>query len=83
MLTVFNRRELLVTFSADEQVRVRDILAGHHIDYQVKTTNPSARAHIGGSGRGRMGSAFVDQSAAYEYQIYVHKDDYERARSLL
>ena len=83
MITVFNRKELLVTFSMEEQNRVRDILAANGIDYRIKTVNPSARSYIGGSGRGRSGSFGINNDAAYQYYIYVHSKDYERAKHLI
>ena len=83
MITVLNRKELLITFSLSEQNRVCDILAANGIDYRIKTENPSARAHIGGSGRGRTGSFGIDHDASYQYYIYVHSKDYERAKHLI
>lgn len=83
MLTVFNRRELLTTFSMEEQNRVRDILARNHIDYRIKTVNPGARATFGASGRARTGSFGMNMDCAYQYSIYVHKKDYARAQSLI
>ena len=83
MLTLFNRKELLTTFSMEEQNRVRDILAQHRIDYRIRTVNPSARATFGDVGRSRTGSFGVDTDCAYQYYIYVHRKDYDRARSLI
>ena len=83
MINLFNRTELLVTFSMEEQNRVCGILAANGIDYQVKTVNPSARSYIGGSGRGRSGSFGIDYDAAYQYSICVHSKDYERATHLI
>ena len=83
MITVFNRTELLVTFSMEEQSRVCSRLAANGVDYQVKTVNPSARSYIGGSGRGRSGSFGIDHDAAYQYYIYVRSKDYERAAQLI
>lgn len=83
MLTIFNRRELLNSFSMEEQNRVRDILARNHIDYRVKTVNLSARSAFAGGGRARTGSFGVDMGCAYQYYIYVHKNDYARAQSLI
>ena len=83
MLTILNRRELLATFSMEEQNRVRDILAQNHIGYAVKTVNPSARNTFAGSGRSRTGSFGVDMNCAYQYYIYVHKNDYAQAQSLI
>lgn len=83
MLTLFNRKELLTTWSMEEQIRVRELLAQNGIDYRVKTVNPSARATAGSSSRSRVGSLGVDTDCAYQYYICVHKKDYDRARSLI
>lgn len=84
MLTIFNRRELLTTFSLEEQSRVRDVLAQNRIDYRVKTVNPTARSpFVGSSGRARTGSFGVNADCAYQYYIYVHKKDYALAQSLI
>ena len=42
MITVFNRKELIVTMSMDIQAKVRDILATNNIDYSIKTKNLQA-----------------------------------------
>lgn len=83
MLTIFNRRELLITFSGEEQARVRDALAQNGVDYHIKTVNPSARSTFAASARSRTGSFGVNTDCAYQYYIYVHKNDYDRARSLI
>ena len=82
MVTIFNRRELILTLSMERQAEVCAILSTNGIDYQVKTTNlknqqtlDSRRAHAGSSG------IFSDHS--YEYKIYVHKRDYEKAKYLI
>ncbi|MBQ3134198.1 MAG: hypothetical protein IJB75_00070 [Oscillospiraceae bacterium] len=83
MLTLFNRKELLTTWSVQEQARVRDLLAQNRIDYRIKAVNPTARATFGDVGRSRTGSFGVNADCTYQYYIYVHKKDYDRARSLL
>ena len=84
MITVFNRKELLTTFSMDEQARVRDLLGQNGIDYRVKTVCPTARSTAFSAGsRSRVGSLGVDSASAYQYYIYVRKQDYPRAKSLL
>ena len=82
MVTIFNRRELILTLSMERQAEVRAILSTNGIYYQVKTTNlqnqqtlDSRKAHAGSSG------IFSDHS--YEYKIYVHKRDYEKAKYLI
>ena len=83
MLTVLNRKELLTTWSMEEQTRVRNVLAQNNIDYRVKVVNPAARSTAFGNSRSRTGSFGVNTDCAYQYYIYVHKHDYDRARSLI
>jgi len=73
MITFFNRKELLITFSMNEQARVRSILSANGIDYRVKTVG----------GRSRGGSSVANTDAAYQYYIYVRAQDWERARHLI
>lgn len=78
MITIFNRRELIVTMDMKRQSDIRNILADNHIDYVVKTTNlqsASARSHTG-----RFG---INQDCSYEYKIFVHKNDYGKAEALI
>ena len=49
MITIFNRKELFITFSMKKQGAIRDILRANHIDYIVRTVNQM------GSGK-RMGA---------------------------
>ena len=80
MLTIFNRRELHMTYDMSDRVRVCDILRENGIDYRLKTTNTTSSA-IGGR---RGGNTFgVNMDYAYEYKIYVHKNDYDRALHLI
>lgn len=82
MITIFNRKELIITMEMKRQSEVRDILSQNGIDYTVKTTNLQA-APVAGSHRGRMGNFGINQDYSYEYKIYVHKKDFERAESLI
>lgn len=82
MITIFNRKEVCITYDMKRQAEVRDILQGAGIDYEIKVinrTNPSsvlliegARAYTGTRGE-----------SIYEYHIYVHKDDYDEALYLI
>ena len=82
MLTIFNRKELLLTDDMKRQSDVRDLLAQNSINYAVKTisrqspTVPDSSPHA-------PGSFGIDLSRAYEYRIYVRKSDYEKAKSLI
>ena len=82
MIYIFNRRELVLTLSMDRQAEIRAILSANGIDYQVKTTNLQ-NAPLAGSQRARRGSFGIQSEHSYEYKIYVHKKDYEKAKYLM
>ena len=79
MLTLFNRRELITTFSMEKQAKVRDILSQNGIGYRVKTNSHSSGTYA----RGRTGSHGLNADHAYQYTIYVHRNDYEKAQYLI
>lgn len=82
MINLFNQKELLVTMKMERQSQVRDILAQNNIDYIVRTRNLEATPVIG-SRRAQTGSFGINQDYTYEYKIYVHKKDFERASYLI
>ncbi len=67
MITIFNRRELIVTYDLNVQAEIRDKLALHKIDYVI---NP---AQI---------TLNINRCAA-EYKFYVRKVDYEQALAVI
>jgi len=83
MITVFNRKELTVTFDMNEQTRVRSILAGEDIDYSVKTVNRMSASSISAGSRSRTATYGQNTNAMIEYIIYVKKADYEKALYLI
>ena len=82
MLTIFNRKELIVTMDIHRQAEIRDVLAQNGINYTVKTKNLQ-NSGVLDSQRGHTGKMGIDRSYSYEYKIYVHKKDYEAARELI
>ena len=64
------------------QAEIRVILAANGIDYYVKTKNLLSGG-MSGSSRNRTGSLGINWDYAYEYKIYVRKQDYERASHLI
>lgn len=84
MITIFNRKEVCITYDMKRQAEVREILQRENIDYRIKVINrktqispfsiAGTRAYTGSHGNRMM---------EYEYHIFVHKDDYERALYLL
>lgn len=83
MITVFNRKELTVTFDLSEQTRIRKVLAEEGIDYTVKTVNRLSASSFSAGSRVRTGTYGQNTDAMIEYIIYVKKADYERASHLL
>lgn len=72
MITIFNRKELLITYDMERCFAVRNRLADAGIDYIVRTKSP-----VTGGSRTTVG---IDLSAAYEYRIFVRRADFENAR---
>jgi len=82
LITVFNRRELFITYSMEALSRVRDALDAGGIPHYVRTrnlTSPTAYTDAR-AGAGSFGS---DMNASYEYKIYVHRKDCERACAVI
>ena len=82
MITIFNRKELLITRSLDEQARVRAILHAEGIDYDMKTRSSQDKGLMS-TRRGHTGSFGMNMDVYYEYRIFVKKEDYARAEYLL
>lgn len=77
MLTIFNRRELCITFSIKEQNDVRDLLSANGIEYYFKVYNRS------GNMRHDRGSFGLNMNVEYKYIFYVNKKDFERAKHII
>lgn len=83
MITALNRKELVITFDMAEQARVREILAANKIDYKVKTVNRMSPSPMAAGSRSYTGTLGQNKDTMYEYIIYVHKNDYEKAKGLI
>ncbi|MBP8639600.1 MAG: hypothetical protein KBI01_01680 [Oscillospiraceae bacterium] len=81
MITIFNRKEVLCTFSMKSQSDARNILAANNIDYTVNTTGNTMR-NIG-SGAIAIDRFQENSNLSCEYKIYVKKKDYDEALALL
>ena len=82
MITIFNRKELIVTNDMKRQSQIRDILSADGIDYTISTKNIMG-SQTGGSRRSTFGNTGLNQNYSYEYKIYVHKKDYDKALFLI
>lgn len=79
MITIFNRRLLITTMDMKRQSDMRYKLESANIDYIVRTKNLQSSELFGPGNRDRYGSIGINQNYSYEYKIYVHKNDYEKA----
>lgn len=82
MITVFNRKELLVTLDMKRQADICEVLSSKWVLLCSKDTNLQSSAPAGVQ-RARTGNYGIDQKYSYEYKIYVRKGDYDRASSLI
>ena len=83
MITVLNRKELLITYDMKKQSDVRTVLQNHKIEYNVKVKNTLSPSPLSSGDRGHRATLGIDLSKAYEYKIYVKKEDYEKALELI
>ncbi|MBQ8315566.1 MAG: hypothetical protein IJX95_07490 [Lachnospiraceae bacterium] len=83
MITIFNRKELTVTFDLNEQARLRKVLAEDGIDYNVKTVNRLSASPFSTGSRSRTGTYGQNTEVMIEYVIYVKRGDYDRALELI
>jgi hypothetical protein len=82
LITVFNRKELFVTYSMEALAKARDALDAGGIPHYVRTrtlTSPTAYSDAR-AGTGSFGS---DMNASYEYKIYVHRKDCQSAAAVI
>ena len=75
MIHLFNRKELLLTASMEQQARVRDVLASNGIPYRVRVKSNMSRSRTVIPG--------MRMDLMYQYYIYVKKADYEKAKYLI
>ena len=74
MITIFNRKELIFTYSMEQQAQIRSLLAANNIPYYIKTDTGTNT--VFGSGHG-------NPTVSCQYRIYVHKDDYDRSVGII
>lgn len=82
MILIFNKKELVSTFSMKVQSEIRKALQLAGIDYKCKVINRNSASPFSDS-RVRTGTFGQNLNMAYEYIFYVHKQDYDRAKILV
>lgn len=79
---MFGWKELTITYSFEDQARLRDALSQAGIDYKVKTVDRTSPSPISPARRAYTGT-YGETAGMYEYVFSVRKEDLERAKSLL
>lgn len=82
MLTIFNRKEFTITYSMKQQADIREVLETNRIDYSIKTINRNSPSAFSDS-RARTWTFGQNMDMAYEYIVYVNKNDFKFAKELI
>ena len=77
-ISIFTRRELIVLASQEKLSRVREALSTADIRSAVRI-----RGGARGAERARGGIVGVQPDALYQYTVYVHRNDFDRARTAM
>ena len=81
MVTIFNRRDVSMTFDVNKLAMIREVLAINGIEYKIKSINHNH----GFQSRPRVRKWDFGIHIEYgrEYIVYVKKKDYREAKELL
>lgn len=82
MITVLNRREVLLTYNLQRLAEVRELLETNNVKYDYKVINRNSPSALSDA-RARTGTFGQNSEFMREYIIYVHKKEYDYARALL
>ena len=83
MITVLNRKSVYIGTNMQDFSRIRTLLSDNRIPYSQKTKNRMDQWTGHGTLRGRTGSLGQPSDTMYEYEVFVHQDDYEKAMHLI
>lgn len=83
MITIFNRKELIITYDLEKQAKIRSLLVANNIKYLIKVHNRNSPSSCAADSRTGMGTLGEKRSLEYEYKIYVHKSDYSEASLII
>jgi len=81
---MLNRKSVYIGHDMKQFSEIRNLLAEEGIDYKYKVKNQMGEwSGEHGTIRSNMVMLGQDSSLDYEYEVFVHKDDYEKARRLV
>ena len=83
LITIFNRKELIITFDMQRQAKIRDLMVQYSIPYSIKVINRKSPSPFDAGSRARTGTFGENLQLEYEYIIYVKKIDYEKANAII
>lgn len=83
MITIFNRKNIYIGYDLKGYSDIRTLLADNHIPYKAGVKNRMGQWTGHGTLRGRTGSFGQSPETACEYEVFVHRKDYDRAMHLI
>ena len=83
MFTFFNSESLWIGTDMNRLNQICDILDTNSIPYKHKVKNHLGQWNGRGTTRGTMGSLGNSTDQMYQYEIFVHKKEYEKAKYLI
>lgn len=83
MITIFNRKELMITYSISKQADIRSVLSKEQVPYIIKVINRKSPSPFAPGSRAYTGTFGENLNLEYEYIIYVRNKDYEKASYLI
>lgn len=83
MITIWNRRELLSTFSQEDYAHAADRLRTARIPYSSRVVHQEAASGWGAGRRGLYGSLGMNPASTRQYILYVRRQDFEEAAAAL
>lgn len=83
MFTIFNSESLWTGADLQRLNEIRNRLDEKKIPYKYKVYNHLGQWRGRGTMRGTMGSFGNDPAYMYQYEIIVHKKNYEQAKYLI
>lgn len=83
MFTFFNSESLWIGTDMNKLSQIRSILDNNAIKYKYKVKNHLGQWNGRGTTRGTMGSLGNSSDQMYQYEIFVHKKEYEKAKYLI
>ena len=83
MILMWNRKEVFVGHSLQRFNEARYTLSSNGIKYKYKVVDNTSPSYFGSSNRARTGTFGINMDYSKTYYIYVHKNDYNNASTLL